>query len=294
MTMLRVVLDTNVFSQDHFDAIDASPIRELCRRGRVSLIYGDVFLEEMAQAYMSSGVRADLIKRWLPFIAETAHRLGRELPLIWHEEIVQGRGVHASNFMSKREQQNLLNEFATLPMDGSWSAVAETQDARSIAKAKKLAQRKLSLEMREEVMRKLRERQIQPASASAKGQGFSLRNEITQFIGQEMIKRYVGTRNPIALTSSWIRNPERYPYFTQFAINIAFKEAHFMTQPNAPIDINAQSDLDIMTHLLRADVLVTNEKGFMRSAFDYLWRPQKKVVFTSNEFADLLRKFMPK
>jgi len=111
-----------------------------------------------------------------------------------------------------------------------------------------------------------------------------------QFIGQEMIKRYVGTKNPLALTSIWKRNPERYPYFTQFAINIAFKEAHFMTQPNAPVDINAQSDLDIMTHLLRADVLVTNEKGFMRSAFDYLWRPQKKVIFTSAEFADFLRK----
>lgn len=290
MTTLRVVLDTNVFSQDHFDAIDASPIRDLCRRGRVSLIYGDVFLEEMAQAYMASEVRHELIHRWLPFIAETAHLFFRELPLIWHEELVQGRGPHASVFMSKRDQQSVLSEFENLPADGSWSLVAETQEARSRNEAKKLAQRKMSLEMRQEVMRKLKERKGLAVKASTERQAALLRNEMIQFIGQEIIKRYVGTRNPLALTSIWKRNPERYPYLTQFAVNIAFKETHFMTQPNAPVDINAQADLDIMTHLLRADVLVTNEKGFMRSAFDYLWRPQKKVVFTSTEFAEFLGK----
>lgn len=290
MTTLRVVLDTNVFSRDHFDSVDASPIRELCRRGRLSVVYGDVFLEEMAQAYLLRDARVELIQRWLPFIAETARCFCQELPLIWHEELVRGRGPKASIFMSPQEHRNVLREFADLPMDGSWPLVAETQDARNRKKEKKLAQRRLSLEMREEVGRKLKERRIPPASALAESQSGFLRDEIRQFVGQEMIKRFVRTRNPSAVLSSWLRNPERYPYFTQFAVNVAFKEVHFMLQPSAPVDVNAQADLDIMTHLLQADVLVTNEKGFMRSAFDFLWRPKRKVVFTSAEFADFLRK----
>jgi len=45
-----------------------------------------------------------------------------------------------------------------------------------------------------------------------------------------------------------------------------------------------------MTHLLHADALVSNESGFLRRAFDDLWRPRWKVIFTSQEFADFIRK----
>lgn len=63
-----------------------------------------------------------------------------------------------------------------------------------------------------------------------------------------------------------------------------------MEDQSSPIDVNAQPDLDLMTHLLSADALITNEKGFMRRAFDDLWRPRGKVLFTSEEFATFLRR----
>jgi hypothetical protein len=63
-----------------------------------------------------------------------------------------------------------------------------------------------------------------------------------------------------------------------------------MTRPNDKIDLNAQADLDLMTHLLRADVLVSNEEGFLRKAFDDLWRPRGKVLFTSEEFARFIER----
>ena len=52
--------------------------------------------------------------------------------------------------------------------------------------------------------------------------------------------------------------------------------------------MNAQIDLDILTHLTRADIVVTNETGFMRQAFDDIWRPQGKRIFASEEFASYL------
>ena len=50
------------------------------------------------------------------------------------------------------------------------------------------------------------------------------------------------------------------------------------------LDLNAQADLDVMTHLLHADVLVFNEHGFMKEAFDDLWRPEGKVLMSSDDF----------
>jgi len=53
-----------------------------------------------------------------------------------------------------------------------------------------------------------------------------------------------------------------------------------------------QADLDLMTHRLRADALVSNETGFLRNAFHDIWRPRGKVLFTSREFADFIRKLV--
>jgi len=82
----------------------------------------------------------------------------------------------------------------------------------------------------------------------------------------------------------------RYPYFTQFVINRLYIAHHAMTKNNDALDNNAQVDLDLMTHLLRADVIVSNETGFLKCAFDDLWKPRRKVLFTSSEFADFIQK----
>jgi hypothetical protein len=81
-----------------------------------------------------------------------------------------------------------------------------------------------------------------------------------------------------------------YPYFKTFVENMIYMGYYAATRPNDKIDLNAQADLDLMTHLLRANALVSNEKGFLRSAFNDIWRSRGKVLFTSQEFADLIKK----
>lgn len=75
MSRLRVVFDTNVFTPQHFDAIDASPVRQLCNQGRVVPVYSGPFFEEMARAYMKDRVRGELLERWLPFIVDDGQAL---------------------------------------------------------------------------------------------------------------------------------------------------------------------------------------------------------------------------
>ena len=96
----------------------------------------------------------------------------------------------------------------------------------------------------------------------------------------------VKCKNPKAVADRWSRAKTQYPYFTTFVINMLYIAHYAMIKANSGIDLNAQADLDLMTHLLRADVLVSNETGFLRTAFDDLWRPRGKVIFTSEQFAD--------
>ena len=66
--------DINVLRPDHFDVIDKSPMRKLCRSGRIIPIYGHVFLEETFGAYGREKKREQLVERWLPFISATVDR----------------------------------------------------------------------------------------------------------------------------------------------------------------------------------------------------------------------------
>ena len=63
------------------------------------------------------------------------------------------------------------------------------------------------------------------------------------------------------------------------------------TKPNSVLDLNAQADLNVMAHLLHGDVLVSNEQGFLRTAFHDLWKPRGKVLMTGPEFLEYLEHF---
>lgn len=107
--------------------------------------------------------------------------------------------------------------------------------------------------------------------------------------GREFIEALVECRDPKAVAKRWARDKAAYSHFTAFVSNMTYLSYYAATRSNDRIDLNAQADLDLMTHLLRADALVSNETGFLRNAFNDIWRPCRKVLFTSKEFADFIK-----
>lgn len=110
------------------------------------------------------------------------------------------------------------------------------------------------------------------------------------YAGRAFIAAQIKCSNPLEVANRWSRNKSNFPYSTTFVENMLYIGHRAMTRPNDKIDLNAQADLDLMTHLLRANVLVSNETGFLRKAFDDIWRPRGKAIFTSQEFASFIAK----
>jgi hypothetical protein len=160
MGQLRVVLDTNVFTPQHFDLIDASPMRQQCRRGRIVPVYSGPFFGEIARAYMRAKVRDALLQRWLPFIIETGARFHEDLPTIWHREVVRGAGRKVSTYMKPSVQRDMIERMRALPSDGSWYLIKETEKERQSETDRLVAQREISKEMRAEVAAELSARGI--------------------------------------------------------------------------------------------------------------------------------------
>ena len=289
VTPLRVVFDTNAFTPGNFDILEQSPLRRLCKSGRIIPIYGHIFLEETFRAYGVENKRQDLIERWLPFIAGTVDRFCDDFIGIWHKELVQGLGSKANIFIARRDQDALLAQIPSIPLDGSWRAWHASVDARGVEDTKRAAQRETSKAIRQEVADWRKAVNYRPKKHGISRLDQYLDSEV-EHAGREFLPALVKCKNHREVAIRWAGDKLQYPYFTTFVINMLYIVHHAMTKPSDKIDLNAQADLDLMTHLLHADALVSNETGFLRQGFDDLWKPRGKVIFSSQQFVDFIRK----
>mgnify|MGYP003339469866 CR=1 FL=1 len=288
--VLRVILDTNVFTPELFGLLLNSPFAHLCRIGRIVPVYGHVFLEEVWRSYGNEGKRTHLVERWMPFIVKTADRFCEDFSTIWRRELVQGRGRKTNIFMKPSNQMTLLRNLGNVPADGSWKAWHETKALRETENAKRIAQREISKDIRQRMAdaQKAAGHFAQQQSKVIPFNEFAKR-ELDRS-GREFIKAVVECSDPEAIAGRWSRDKAAYPYFTTFVENMIYMGYYAATRPNEKIDLNAQADLDLMTHLLRANALVSNEMGFLRNSFNEIWRQRGKVLFTSQEFSDFIKK----
>jgi hypothetical protein len=289
MTPLRVVFDTNAFDPSHFDLLVQGPMRKLCRAGRIVPIYGHVFVEETLRAYGNERKREDLVNRWLPFIVGTTDRICNDFFAIWHEELVQGRGPKTRILMPRRDYERFIARLPSIPLDGSWRAWHTSKPVRDIEDGKRAAQRKVSASMRKAAADWRKAVCYAPKKYGLSRLDEYFEKEVDR-TGRELLPVLVKCKDPHAIMDRWSRAKAQYPYFTTFVINMLYITYHAMTKVNDGIDLNAQADLHLMTHLLRADVLVSNETGFLRTAVEDIWQPRGKVIFTSQQFADFIAK----
>lgn len=288
----RVVFDTNAFMPGQFELLANSPLIHLCRTGRIVPVYGHVFLEEVWRSYGNEGKRVHLVEQWIPFIVDTVDRFCEDFSTIWRRELVQGRGRKTNIFMKPAAQESLLRGLKMVPADGSWKAWHATQKERAVEDGKRTAQREVSKDIRQEVAdwRKAVGYSEQKHGRVVPFEEF-VQREIDRS-GREFIEALLDCHDPMAVADRWSRDRAAYPYFTTFVKNMIYMGYYAATRPNEKFDLNAQADLGLMTHLLRADALVSNETGFLRNAFNDIWRPRGKVIFTSQEFGDLIKKLV--
>jgi hypothetical protein len=290
VTPVRVVFDSNIFSLDNFESLETSPLRRLFTTRRVVPVYGHVFIEETLRAYGAAGKRDFLVTRWLPFVVATCDRICNDFNGIFHEELVRGRGPHARKLMSRRDYERFRERLPHIPLDGTWHAWHASKAERDTEDGKRAAQREISKEIRAEVADWKKAVGYQPNNRGLPDFASYVQREI-EHAGREFISALIKARDLGAIANRWVRQKSYYPYFTEFVRDMLYMAFYAMTKSNAPIDLNAQADLNVMAHLIQGDVLVSNEKGFLRTAFDDLWKPRGKVLMTGPAFLEYLDKF---
>ena len=270
---IRVVLDSNVFSPDHFPTLATSRFLELVKNQRLAPVFPAVMMEETLRAYQSQS-RIQLLEEWLPLILETQAQFCVELPEIWRRELVLRKGSGASEFLARPHQRSLVQVLKALPADGSSALIAEALPVwlRGDEKRKQIRSTVVALRKR-------------PLPKGPRPLDETLPQ--LQLAAARRLLTFVTPHKGVArdLLVRWRQRKQDFPFFTQAVDDLVFQPMLPLLDHSAAVDHNARPDLEILVHLVRADVLVTNESRFMARAFDEIWKPRGKLRFTSKEFA---------
>jgi hypothetical protein len=292
--MMRVIFDRSAFHRERFAELAASPLRQLVARNRVVITHTPVFLDETLSSFGSTRAGA----KWQAHLAFALDICNGGIFLdkeqIWHNELVYGRGPFARYRLPERPSKNygsrprliatLRRKIETGDVSKEW---AESAAMREDTQKKKNNQKAISRDVRTEVAEALRERRV---IGSVKDYLFPQFRKSEFVRTGRLLMDVVDTRRAGALADQWEHCPTRFPFYSAFVEGFLYHGYYAAVEHNKRLDRNAQADYEQLAYLTWADLVVSDDEGFFRDAFEAIWRPRSKRLESSASFAELMQR----
>ena len=267
----RILFDRSAFHGTQFDLLLNSPLLELSKQRRISIYHSPILIEETTQMYLKQKNRGEL-RRQLPFIFEICQeRWLNERTQIWIKELVEDAGERGSIFLPDGKRRQIEGNLSRMVFQDDVDAAMFEEAIRGVddnrAKAAKI--KESAVRMREEISRQLKEHRL--SRKNIKQTAGEYVNAVLDDTGVEIIKKHLPVSNTLEISEKWKCKKERYPYFTHFARGLLYSGYYAMAYPNEAIDDNALTDISLLCYAHGMDLMVSNEEGFMKKAFDFMF-----------------------
>ena len=287
LTNLKIIFDRSAFHGANFDLLQQSQLLRLSKTYAISIYHTPVFLEETISLYLLEKNRGEL-ERQLTFIFEICNgRWFRRRSDLWIKELVEEQDLKARSLMPNSErheiEQNILHYLLDKNLDAK--DLEKVQVEKHVQKLKSIDNRRIFVEIRD---------RFASEYSIDKKQGLN-EKEFTEWfvkehlliLGESLIHRYLETDvNKDKIFLKWKKNPNRYPYFTNYCKGTAYSLVFPVIYPNKKIDTNALIDVDHLCHLHSMDLIVSNDNGFMNNAFDYIYQNSGKSYYSTIKFVE--------
>ena len=285
---MRVIFDRSSFHGELFKTLTDSPLRDLVKRRCIEVLLTPVFISETVEQYGSESKVGRDWREHLKFAAEICNGgvflATRE---IWHDELVCGRGTEARHSFPEyrtkrygRSRADVLSQLIEIAntddLDNPWQAGAAGRE--------EIHRKKDQLRARySQVRAQVSEALSRKAYAHSTWPEY-LRNDFIT-VGRGLMRQVHKTRSA-ELGDVWARDPHRYPFYSAFVEGFMYALFHAGEVHNVKLDRNSQADYEQLAFLTRADIIVSDERNFMKHAFDALWAHRGKRFLTAQQFAE--------
>lgn len=285
---MLVIFDRSAFHGERFNLLLSSPLKYLCNRKILKVAHTQIFLEETIRMYGKAEKR-DQLKQQLPFILDICNEgFFHDKEEIWTDELIHGHGLYANLYWVHVDQQHVVETLkANILSSEEWpdwhSSIWDDMEG------KKNRQREIYREVRTEVPERIKEKGHKISLSNLSFNEYQ--NSELDFYGRHLIQTHIKSKNNEVLQMKWSENKNNYPFVTAFTKGLVYAGYYAAIEQNKALDRNAQADYEQLMYMVHADVLVSSDEGFLRSAFLELWEPQGKKLFTPEKFVELLRDF---
>ena len=284
---VRVIFDRSSFHGERFELLSSSRLRRLTSQRRVDVFHTQTFLDELIQSYGSRKVSAASWREHLKYAVQICNG-GIFVPpdAMWRAELVDARGLAAQHLIPFEQfiglQGTLLRTAETGDLSQEW---AETASERRDIQRRKARQLAIFREARKAVAMELKSRKLKGSMRDYRYSEYRR----TEFIRNgRLLMELVDKKRAKVLSDCWEANPDEYPYYTAFLDGFVYSQYYAAIEHNGRLDGNEQADYEQLAYLLWADVVVSDDQAFFRSAFDTIWKPRGKRMDTAASFVRLL------
>jgi hypothetical protein len=280
---VKIIFDRSAFHRDRFDLIKGSRLSQLTEEGKILVFHITVFLEETLHMTRSGkqNAKAELKRQW-PFLRSICNG-GWFYPLVFGEPPKLKSICDAELSRSYRES--------------SWPIVPSLVRSKSEAQLSELVEEsvqpaglKSAIPIWDENEQKkktvkgllvdLRNRRLMQKNETFDQYYQSQADEAASFL----IHRTLALSEPQVKLAAWRHDPQSFPHFTAYLESSIFGMYDAERNQNARLDSNWLDDLEQLCFLADVDAIVSSDLGFMKRAFEALWEPRGKLLFTPEEF----------
>lgn len=274
----QILLDTSIFHNGSFEELKNSSFQKYCANGVFSFHPTVILIEEILTLFWKNK-KIDKAKEYLKFIIETGKgRWFREIFEIWRLELegdVLGTEYY---FLEERKEKRIKESIEKkLRQNGFFNSreILEVNGLKQTEFLKKKKSKEIGNEMRNYIARESKKQGLNRHHTD-----FSSVFKMTvDSFAKSIIEKKVNTAfDKNVLFNKWKEKKANFPYFTDWLKSFLYIYWYAMTEPNEPLDKNAEGDIRHLFFLRDTDIIVSNDNKFMRKAFYELFGGRKKYL----------------
>jgi len=287
MEQCEIIFDRSAFHGRFFKHLLESRVKDAVENRDIVIYHTPVFIEETLVMYKSNNTRKTL-KRQIPFILDICNGgFFQDFFDIWHLELQENNNTKSDFLFSKSKEKLFVQNIKMLVHDDkiSQKKLSELTDETHLSKLQAYAHKDFYKKLRDEYYSTLKS---ELKTGKNKKEIF---NEILytelDIAGRNFIENHLSINN-INVYEKWKDSKSAYPYLTNFLILLLYSMFYVISEPNRKIDVNAVADITNLMFLTDTNIIVSNDQGFMKDAFEFLFSDRDRKYFSPEEFVNFI------
>ena len=286
---MKIIFDRSAFHKESFNLLKDSQFLQLTGAGKIQVFHTTVFLDEtirMAKA-KKKGAKDELKRQWA-FLMQICNGG-------WFKPLLVGKPPKLNSVC--------YDEFEGKNAGSNWPLVSDKMRKGTEQKVSKFLQGTGSLteldnskavhDQNEQVKAVLRSAFVELRNKNILPKNTTLEDYIKVNVydfGEHLMRLFPDLDQREAKLDAWRADINRFPHFSAYVESHVYAWYDAERNQNSKLDRNWIGDAEYLCFLIDVDAIVTSDAKFMRRAFEALWQPRGKRIFTPEEFVDFLHR----